>query len=58
MSRVNIWDIIEEMTPTNTNPISKAVEPNTTADEIEEELETSTADDVTINTNNEEDKGE
>ena len=57
MSRVNIWDIIDEMTPTNNNSISKAVEP-TTADEIEEELETSTAEDVQINTNNEEDKGE
>ncbi len=58
MSRVNIWDIIDEMTPTNSNPISTAVEPNTTADEIEESLETSTADDVQINTNNEEEKGE
>ncbi len=57
MSRVSIWDIIEEMTPTNNNPISKAVESNTTADEIEESLETSTAEDVTIN-NNEEEKGE
>jgi hypothetical protein len=61
MSRVSIWGIIEEMTTPkkSNNPISKAVEPTTTADEIEETLETSTAEDVTINnTNNEEDKGE